>query len=202
MGDTAHLNTLPLQDLHEKAGARFGGFAGWNMPITYPLGVMKEHLHTRDHAGLFDISHMKLVEVSGADAAALLAETCPLDPTILKTGQSKYTFFLNDNGGVLDDLIVTRLGEDRFMVVANAGNADADIEHLNEAASGKAVKVNPLDRVFLAFAGAGSRSCHHRCRSAGRRSCLHERFRAETGLVHDPFGLYRRRRFRDWPACR
>lgn len=153
MGDTAHLNTLPLQDLHEKAGARFGGFAGWNMPTTYPLGVMKEHLHTRDHAGLFDISHMKLVEVSGADAAALLAETCPLDPTILKTGQSKYTFFLNDNGGVLDDLIVTRLGEDRFMVVANAGNADADIEHLNEAASGKAVKVNPLDRVFLALQG-------------------------------------------------
>lgn len=153
MGDTAHLNTLPLQDLHEQAGARFGGFAGWNMPITYPLGVMKEHLHTREHAGLFDISHMKLIEISGADAAALLAETCPLDPIVLKEGQSKYTFFLNDNGGVMDDLIVTRLGEDRFMVVANAGNADADIEHLNEAASGKDVKINPLDRVFLALQG-------------------------------------------------
>ncbi len=159
MGDTAHLNTLPLQDLHEQAGARFGGFAGWNMPITYPLGVMKEHLHTREHAGLFDISHMKLIEVSGADAAALLAETCPLDPTVLlKEGQSKYTFFLNENGGVLDDLIVTRLGEDRFMVVANAGNADADIEHLNEAASGKNVTVNPLDRVFLALQGPEAES--------------------------------------------
>ncbi|MBC2885624.1 glycine cleavage system aminomethyltransferase GcvT [Ochrobactrum sp. CM-21-5] len=153
MGDTAHLKTLPLQDLHEAAKARFGAFAGWNMPITYPLGVMKEHLHTREHVGLFDISHMKLVDVSGTDAAALLAETCPLDPTVLKTGQSKYTFFLNDNGGVLDDLIVTRLGEDRYMVVANAGNAEADIEHLNEAASGKQVKVNPLDRVFLAIQG-------------------------------------------------
>ncbi len=158
MGDTAHLNTLPLQELHEKAGARFGGFAGWNMPITYPLGVMKEHLHTREHAGLFDISHMKLIDVSGVDAAAMLAETCPLDPTILKTGQSKYTFFLNESGGVLDDLIVTRLGEDRFMVVANAGNAAADIEHLNEAVAGKDVKVDPLDRVFLALQGPEAES--------------------------------------------
>ncbi|MBB5700828.1 aminomethyltransferase [Ochrobactrum daejeonense] len=153
MGDTAHLKTLPLQDMHEQAGARFGGFAGWNMPITYPLGVMKEHLHTRDHVGLFDISHMKLIEVSGAEAADMLATTCPLDPASLKTGQSKYTFFLNDKGGILDDLIVTRLGEDRFMVVANAGNADADVEHLYEAAEGRKVKVDPLDRVFLAIQG-------------------------------------------------
>lgn len=153
MGDTAHLKTLPLQDLHEAANARFGAFAGWNMPITYPLGVMKEHLHTREHVGLFDISHMKLIEVSGADAVALLSQTCPLDPSVLKTGQSKYSFFLNDNGGVLDDVIVTRLGEERFMVVANAGNVDADIELLNEAASGRDVKIDPLERVFLAIQG-------------------------------------------------
>ncbi|KAA9369629.1 MULTISPECIES: glycine cleavage system aminomethyltransferase GcvT [Ochrobactrum] len=153
MGDTAFLNTLPLHDLHEEAGARFGGFAGWNMPITYPLGVMKEHLHTRVHVGLFDISHMKLIEVSGPEAAELLEQTCPLDPSALGVGQSKYTFFLNEKGGVLDDLIVTRLGEDRYMVVANAGNADADIEHLNEEAAGKDVKVNPLDRVFIAIQG-------------------------------------------------
>lgn len=158
MGDSTNLKTLPLQDMHEQAGARFGGFAGWNMPITYPLGVMKEHLHTRDHVGLFDISHMKLIEVSGPQAASLLAETCPLDPTILKTGQSKYTFFLNESGGVLDDLIVTRLGDERFMVVANAGNADADIEHLQEAAEGKDVKVDPLDRVFLAIQGPEAES--------------------------------------------
>ncbi len=153
MGDTAQLKTLPLQDLHETAKARFGAFAGWNMPITYPLGVMKEHLHTREHAGLFDISHMKLITVSGAEAAEMLAETCPLDPAALKTGQSKYTFFLNESGGVLDDLIVTRLGDDRFMVVANAGNADEDIAILNEAAHGRAVTVEPLDRVFLALQG-------------------------------------------------
>lgn len=153
MGDTTDLKILPLHGLHEAAKARFGGFAGWNMPITYPLGVMKEHLHTREHAGLFDISHMKLIAVSGKDAIDLLAATCPLDPAVLATGQSKYTFFLNDEGGVLDDLIVTRLGDERFMVVANAGNADADIEHLFEAANGRDVTVEPLDRVFLALQG-------------------------------------------------
>ncbi|MFC4624824.1 glycine cleavage system aminomethyltransferase GcvT [Daeguia caeni] len=153
MAETTNLKTLPLHALHEAAKARFGGFAGWNMPITYPLGVMKEHLHTRAHAGLFDISHMKLIVVSGKDAVELLSKTCPLDPAVLGMRQSKYTFFLNEEGGILDDLIVTRLGEDRFMVVANAGNADADIAHLQEAASGHDVKVEPLDRVFLALQG-------------------------------------------------
>ena len=74
---------LPLKALHEAAGARFGGFAGWNMPITYPLGVLKEHLHTRDKAGLFDISHMKLILVTGREAAKALARACPLDPAAL-----------------------------------------------------------------------------------------------------------------------
>ena len=69
------LRELPLKSLHEKAGAKFGGFAGWNMPITYPLGVLKEHLHTREKAGLFDISHMQLFELTGANADAALAQT-------------------------------------------------------------------------------------------------------------------------------
>ncbi|TIN63061.1 MAG: glycine cleavage system aminomethyltransferase T, partial [Mesorhizobium sp.] len=73
--DTRH---LPLEDIHVTAGARFGAFAGWSMPLTYPAGVMKEHLHTREQAGLFDISHMKLFEVSGPEAVALLNRACPL----------------------------------------------------------------------------------------------------------------------------
>src|SRR3954467_2599314 len=103
--DTRH---LPLEYLHQAAGARFGAFAGWSMPLTYPPGVMKEHLHTREHAGLFDISHMKLIDVSGSGAAALLARACPLDPASLGIGQSKYTFLLNDQAGIIDDLIITR----------------------------------------------------------------------------------------------
>ena len=148
--DTKH---LPLEDLHTTAGARFGAFAGWSMPLTYPAGVMKEHLHTRDHAGLFDISHMKLVEVSGSGAVALLNRACPLDAGALDISQSKYTFFLNEAAGIIDDLIVTRLGDISFMVVANAGNAVEDEKHLRALAADFDVKVDALDRVFLAIQG-------------------------------------------------
>ena len=145
--------TLPLDDLHRQAGARFGGFAGWSMPLTYPAGVMKEHLHTREHAGLFDISHMKLFAVSGPQAAALLSRACPLDAAALEESQSKYTFFLNDAAGIIDDLIVTRLGPERFMVVANAGNAEADEANLRRLGQDFDAVIEPLDRVFLAIQG-------------------------------------------------
>lgn len=79
MGTEDNLKQLPLDDLHKAANARFGGFAGWSMPITYPLGVMKEHLHTREKAGLFDISHMQLFDVAGPQSAALLSRACPLE---------------------------------------------------------------------------------------------------------------------------
>ncbi|RUZ54767.1 glycine cleavage system aminomethyltransferase T, partial [Mesorhizobium sp. M7A.F.Ca.US.007.01.1.1] len=148
--DTKH---LPLEDIHMAAGARFGAFAGWSMPLTYPAGVMKEHLHTREQAGLFDISHMKLFEVSGPEAAALLNRACPLDAGALEISQSKLSFFLNEAGGILDDLIVTRLSDARFMVVANAGNAVADEKHLRALAADFDARIEPLDRVFLAIQG-------------------------------------------------
>lgn len=153
MSETGELLQLPLKDLHEAAGARFGGFAGWSMPITYPLGVLKEHLHTREKAGLFDISHMRLFELSGPDAADVLARACPVEPEAIEERQSKYTFFLDENAGIIDDLIVTRLGKNRFMVVANAGNAATDEAHLRAIAEGFECTVEPLERVFLALQG-------------------------------------------------
>ncbi len=153
MTDTGELKRLPLEDLHVAAGAKFGAFAGWNMPITYPAGVMKEHLHTREKAGLFDISHMKLFRIEGPGAADMLARTCPLDAQALEQSQSKLTFFLDERAGILDDLIVTRLGPQAFMVVANAGNAQADERHLKAIAAGFDCTVEPLDRVFLAIQG-------------------------------------------------
>ncbi len=153
MDDTADLKSLPLKALHEAAGAKFGPFAGWSMPLSYPLGVLKEHLHVREQAGLFDISHMQLVEVAGADAAAMLSAACPLEAASQPIGLSKYTFALNDRAGVIDDLIVTRLGENRFMVVANASRAAVDIARLREFAEGLDCRVEPLERVFLALQG-------------------------------------------------
>ncbi len=152
------LRDLPLRDLHVEAGARFGGFAGWSMPITYPLGVMKEHLHTREQAGLFDISHMKLFRLTGPDAGAALARACPLDPAAIAQNRSKYTLLLDEDAGILDDLIVTRLGPDAFMVVANAGNAEADEAELRARAGGLDVTIEPLDRVFLALQGPAAKA--------------------------------------------
>ncbi|MBB3238244.1 glycine cleavage system aminomethyltransferase GcvT [Phyllobacterium endophyticum] len=153
MGTDENLKLLPLDDMHRAAGARFGGFAGWSMPITYPLGVMKEHLHTREKAGLFDISHMKLFDVSGSGAGDLLSHACPLGAGSLQHGQSKYTFFLNEQAGILDDLIVTRLGEEHFIVVANAGNAAGDEAHLRNLAKNFDCKIDALDHAFLAIQG-------------------------------------------------
>jgi aminomethyltransferase len=148
--------TLPLNDIHAAAGARFGAFAGWSMPITYPAGVMREHQHTRENTGLFDISHMKLIEISGPGAAALIGKACPIDAEGLGQSRSKLTVLLDDNAGIRDDLIVTRLGPERFMVVANAGNAAADTAHLQALAKDFDCAVNPLDRVLLAVQGPGA----------------------------------------------
>jgi len=147
------LKKLPLEDLHKAAGAKFGGFAGWSMPLTYRVGVMKEHQHTREHAGLFDISHMKLFLLTGPGAAALLSRACPLDAAALEIEHSKYTFFLNEKAGIVDDLIITRLAREQFLVVANAGNATADEARLKSLASGFDAEVEPLDIVFLAIQG-------------------------------------------------
>ncbi|MCZ2204463.1 glycine cleavage system aminomethyltransferase GcvT [Bartonella sp. A05] len=151
--ETPSLKTLPLHEFHEKAGAKFGSFAGWMMPLTYPLGVLKEHLHTRAHVGLFDISHMKLIAVEGPQAAEFLSYALPIDAALLKEGQSRYNYLLNEQAGILDDLIVTRLGECRFMVVANAGNAQADLAELEKRATRFRCQITALDRVLLALQG-------------------------------------------------
>ncbi len=153
MTENDSLKQLPLKELHERAGAKFAPFAGWEMPVSYPLGVMKEHLHCRAHAGLFDISHMQLFEVSGADAAGLIATLCPAEAAGQAVGASKYTFLLNENAGVIDDLIVTRLAEDRFAIVANAARAAIDETWIRDHAAGLDVAVEMLDRVFIALQG-------------------------------------------------
>lgn len=150
---TGELKKLPLENLHVAAGAKFGGFAGWSMPLTYPLGVMKEHLHTREKAGLFDISHMRVLLVTGKDAAALLAKACTLDPLAIPLGQSKYSLLLNEKAGVMDDVIVTHRADDRFFVVVNAGNAAADLEHFRALGAGMDLTIEELDRVLLALQG-------------------------------------------------
>ena len=144
---------LPLRSLHEQAGAKVGAFAGWNMPLTYPLGVMKEHLHTRQKAGLFDISHMQLFEIQGTDVDKALAHCCPFDPALVDINESKYTFLLNEHAGIIDDLIVTRYAPDRFIIVSNASRAAIDQKHFQAAASAYGCTLKALERVFIAIQG-------------------------------------------------
>ncbi|MDA4843936.1 glycine cleavage system aminomethyltransferase GcvT [Hoeflea poritis] len=147
---------LPLKQLHVAAGARFGPFAGYDMPISYPLGVMKEHLHTRQAAGLFDISHMSHIEVCGPQAADLIARVCPYNASAQPLRTGRYTYMLNDRAGMIDDLIVSRLGDERFLVVANGACAEKDLAHLQQASAQFDASVTHIPRVFLALQGPKS----------------------------------------------
>lgn len=122
----------PLASWHIAHGAKMAPFAGWNMPIQYPGGIIAEHLHTREKAGLFDICHMGEFIVEGPDAAESLSRAVTHNIATLKPGRCRYGFLLNDAGGVIDDLIVYRVREDRFMLVVNAGCRTADLQALRE----------------------------------------------------------------------
>ncbi|MFK7903214.1 MAG: glycine cleavage system aminomethyltransferase T, partial [Nitratireductor sp.] len=147
------MKQTPLFDLHEKLGAKMGAFAGYSMPLFYPLGVMKEHLHTRAAAGLFDISHMVHIEIEGNQASAAISKSCPYDASSQNIGEAKYTFFLNEDAGIIDDLIITRLGDTRFLIVANAGCAEKDIAHITNVAANFDASVKVIPRGFIALQG-------------------------------------------------
>ena len=128
------LKKTPLHALHLSLGARMVPFAGYDMPVQYPAGVLKEHLATRTACGLFDVSHMGQVIIrpkSGRmeDAALALERLIPVDIVGLKPGRQRYGFFTNDEGGLLDDLMVSNRGDHFFMVV-NASCKDADLAHM------------------------------------------------------------------------
>ena len=126
----------PLHALHVALGARMAPFAGYDMPIQYPSGILAEHLHTRAAAGLFDVSHMGQALIEGpshAASAAALERLCPADILNLAPGRQRYTQFLNDAGGTIDDLMVTRpLGADgRLFLVVNASRKAVDFDLLH-----------------------------------------------------------------------
>lgn len=151
------LSQTPLHALHVALGARMVPFAGYEMPVQYPTGILKEHLHTRAAAGLFDVSHMgqlRLHPRSGRlEEAALALETLiPMDVAGLAPGRQRYGFFTDAGGGILDDLMFANRSDHLFLVV-NAACKAADIAHL-EAGLGDAARVEPLpDRALLALQG-------------------------------------------------
>lgn len=157
------LRKTPLHALHVELGAKMVPFAGYDMPVQFPLGVMKEHHHTRAAAGLFDVSHMGQVIVraqGGYEAAARAMEALvPVDLLGLAQGRQRYGFFTNDQGGILDDLMMANRGDHLFVVV-NAACKEGDIAHMRARLKGCEVE-NITDRALLALQGPTAEGVLH-----------------------------------------
>ena len=150
------LHRLALHDLHLALGARMVPFAGYEMPVQYPAGVLKEHLHTRSAAGLFDVSHMGqvLIRPKGSIESLSLAfeALVPMDVLGLEVGRQRYGIFTDAEGGILDDLMFANRGDHLFVVV-NAACKSADIAHLRAGLSGACDVAPVIDRALLALQG-------------------------------------------------
>jgi len=143
----------PLHALHLELGARMVPFAGYSMPVQYPAGLVAEHKHTRNAAGLFDISHMGQLRLVGPDAAAAFETLMPVDVIGLAPGKQRYGLLLDDHGGILDDLMFFNEGHDSLFVIVNGACKVADLAHIH-ARIGARCEVQPLpDPALLALQG-------------------------------------------------
>jgi aminomethyltransferase len=153
LGDS--LKRTPLYDLHRELGARLVPFAGYEMPVQYPTGILAEHAQTRTAAGLFDVSHMGQVRLTakpGQNAAKAIEALVPGDITGLQPGQQRYTQLTNDDGGILDDLMITSTG-DHLLMVFNAACKEADLAHVQKHLAATC-EVEPMfSRGLLALQG-------------------------------------------------
>lgn len=154
MADQPLLRT-PLFELHRELGAKLVPFAGYEMPVQYPAGILAEHLHTRSKAGLFDVSHMGQIELSGEGAAAALETLVPGDILGLGGLRQRYTHFLNDHAGILDDLMVTN-GGDRLLLIVNASRKTDDLAHLQRHLGDRVAVTPRFDKALLALQGPGA----------------------------------------------
>ncbi|MCJ8286012.1 glycine cleavage system aminomethyltransferase GcvT [Halomonas sp.] len=146
----SELKTTPLNALHRELGAKMVPFAGYDMPVQYPLGVKKEHEHTRAACGLFDVSHMAQILIRGENALAALETLLPADLVGLPEGMQRYGLFTSEDGGILDDLMTVNAGDHLYLVV-NAACRDQDIAHLRRGLPDHEVEV--VDRGLLALQG-------------------------------------------------
>jgi aminomethyltransferase len=149
----ASTQKTPLNALHVELGARMAPFAGYNMPIQYPAGVLAEHLHTRKAAGLFDVSHMGQALIESADHTAVarfLESLCPADVLNLAPGRQRYTQLLNESGGIVDDLMVTRPpgADGALRLVVNASRKEIDFALIRERLPA-GVRLTPLPEASL-----------------------------------------------------
>jgi glycine cleavage system T protein (aminomethyltransferase) len=137
----------PLYDRHVAAGAKLVDFAGWEMPVQYPLGVRGEHMAVRERCGIFDVSHMGEIEVSGSQARDLLQRLLSNDVSRIRVGEAQYSVLCDERGGVLDDLFTYLLEPDRYLTVTNASNHVSDLTWFREQAEASGLDAEVRDRI-------------------------------------------------------
>jgi aminomethyltransferase len=150
---TSPLKTTPLNALHIELGARMVPFAGYSMPVQYPAGLMAEHHHTRTAAGLFDVSHMGQLRLVGPNAAAAFESLMPVDVIDLPVGKQRYGLLLNDDGGIIDDLMFFNKGSDEIFVIVNGACKVGDIAHIQEKIGSRCQVIPMPDYALLALQG-------------------------------------------------
>ncbi|HEX7004665.1 MAG TPA: glycine cleavage system aminomethyltransferase GcvT [Trueperaceae bacterium] len=152
------MKRTPLHDAHVELGARLVEFSGWEMPLQYPTGINEEHLAVRHGVGLFDVSHMGEVVVSGPGAVEFLRYVALNDAAKLRVGRAHYSMLANDRGGLIDDVYLYRIGDEEYLLVCNAGSREDVVSHLRRLATGYDCTV--IDRsdewALLALQGPGS----------------------------------------------
>jgi len=150
--DTTALLNTPLNALHLELGARMVPFAGYSMPVQYPMGLMAEHIHTRSEAGLFDVSHMGQLRLVGNDAASAFESLMPVDVIDLPVGKQRYGLLLTDEGNIIDDLMFVNRGADIFVIVNGACKVN-DIAHIQGRIGAKCQVIPMPERALLALQG-------------------------------------------------
>ena len=149
------LKQTPLNSAHRQLGARMVDFGGWDMPVQYPAGTIEEHLRTRNHAGLFDVSHMGEVDVRGADAIAFVNRITSNDVSKLVDGQAQYSALTTPQGTVIDDLLVYRLATDHLLLVVNASTTEKDWQWIESHHSGESVELKNVSADYCQLALQG-----------------------------------------------
>lgn len=149
------LKRTPLNDAHRRLGGRMIEFGGWDMPVQYPAGTVTEHLRTRTHAGLFDVSHMGEIDVRGPDAIGFVNQLVSNDASKLVDGQAQYSALTTPQGTVIDDLLVYRLAADHLLLVVNAGTTDKDWEWIRSHQRGENVELRNASDEYCQLALQG-----------------------------------------------
>lgn len=149
------LKQTPLNRVHRELGGKMVDFGGWDMPVQYPAGTIEEHLRTRNHSGLFDVSHMGEIDVKGSDAIAFVNRITSNDVTKLIDGQAQYSALTTPDGTVIDDLLVYRFAADHLFLVVNAGTTEKDWEWIRSHHAGESVELKNVSAEYCQIALQG-----------------------------------------------